>query len=126
MICQPHATLNMSLEPSQNGPSFLNTTTLALATAIGEGKVPGLQKRDLIRLLIHETWRIYGDRLVYPEEKQWTDERLDAVCRESRRRQSRKRRSRRQRHRLGDDRLARRRDGRLATRCVCRQRIDRG
>ena len=45
--------------------------------------MPGLQKRDLIRLLIHETWRIYGDRLVYPEEKQWTDERLDAVCRES-------------------------------------------
>ena len=33
MICQPHATLNISLEPSQNGPRFLKTTTLTLATA---------------------------------------------------------------------------------------------
>merc|ERR1719506_629086 len=38
--------------------------------------------RDMIRLLIHEGQRIFGDRLVQEEEHAWTEAMFDEVCRQ--------------------------------------------
>lgn len=36
---------------------------------------------DLVRLFVHEGLRLFEDRLVYPEEKEWCNEAIDEVSR---------------------------------------------
>jgi dynein heavy chain 1 len=36
---------------------------------------------DLVRLFVHEGLRLFEDRLVYPEEKEWCNKTLDDVAR---------------------------------------------
>lgn len=36
---------------------------------------------DLVRLMVHEALRLFEDRLVFPEEKEWCNQTIDEVAR---------------------------------------------
>lgn len=42
----------------------------------------GMTEETLIRLLMHEALRIFVDRIVFPEEKEWAEGKLDAAVKE--------------------------------------------
>merc|ERR1719460_3077565 len=52
-------------------PRELTRWKVAITGAVEN--LASMTKRDLIRLFIHEEQRIFGDRLVYPEEHEWTE-----------------------------------------------------
>ena len=47
----------------------------------GGGDSASLSVDDLVRLWLHEALRLFQDRLVYAEEREWTDRTIDAVAR---------------------------------------------
>jgi len=48
--------------------------------AIFEALEPVGTPEELVRLYIHEGLRLFQDRLVYPEEKEWTDSKLNEIA----------------------------------------------
>lgn len=56
-------------------PRELTRWKTALYEAMGGWE--GMTETNLIRLLVHEALRIFVDRLVYPEEREWSEDRLN-------------------------------------------------
>jgi dynein heavy chain 1 len=61
-------------------PRELTRWKVAISEAMAG--LPGMSPRDLIRLFINEGERIFGDRLVFEEEHEWTSTKFDEVSTE--------------------------------------------
>jgi len=48
--------------------------------AIFEALDPLEEPEDLVRLFVHEGLRLFEDRLVYPEEKEWCNKTIDDIA----------------------------------------------
>jgi dynein heavy chain 1 len=49
-------------------------------TALYEALTAVEEPEDLVRLYVHEGLRLFEDRLVYPEEKEWCNAAIDACA----------------------------------------------
>jgi dynein heavy chain 1 len=49
-------------------------------TALCEALTAVEDPEDLVRLYVHEGLRLFEDRLVYPEEKEWCNSAIDACA----------------------------------------------
>ncbi len=52
----------------------------AIKPRSADHSIPQMTCEELVRLWLHEALRLFQDRLVYPEERKWTDEMIDQVA----------------------------------------------
>lgn len=57
-------------------PRELTRWKIAIFEALDPLEIP----EDLVRLYVHEGLRLFEDRLVYPEEKEWCNKTIDEIA----------------------------------------------